>query len=205
MKLQLKQLSFLLLFISCFQYSNAQLFKNFRAKAKEKIKAKANEKIDQAIDKGVSKTSEKIDTAINSIVKVKEQDKNAASGPMQLVQQGKFVTTQIKFDEGSGQINEESFTLLNDIAEIMKQNPEMKVKIICYTDSTDSGGDAEANLNLSKTRADSIKTYMTTILLIEENMLETEGLGGGFPINNDNSEEGKAKNRRVEFVKMETQ
>ncbi len=200
MKLQFKHLSFLLLFICCFQFTNAQLFKSLKSKAKEKVVTKANEKVDHAIDKGVNKVSEKVDTAVNSIGKGK--DKNATAGPLKLVQQGKFVTTQIKFDEGSDQLTEESFTLLNDIAEIMKQNPEMKVKIICHTDSSDSDGEAEANLNLSIARATSIKTHMTTVLSIEETLLETEGLGGGFPISNSNSEEGKTKNRRVEFVKM---
>lgn len=201
MKLQFKQLSFLLLFACCFQLSNAQLFKSLRSKAKEKIKAKANEKIDQTLDKGVNKTSEKIDTAINSLVKGKGQDKNVESGPIQLVQQGKFVTSQIKFDDGSDQLKEESFALLSEIAELMNQHPEMKVKIICHTDAD---GDGEANLNLSIARAAFVKTHLTTVHSIDEAKLETEGLGGGFPVNKDSSEEEKAKNYRVEFVKIES-
>ena len=195
MKALLKQVSLLLLFTSFCLFTEGQILRTIKQKAKERLKAKANEKIDNTIDKGVTKASEKFDTTVNKIIKGKD---NSSAGPSQLVTQGKFVTTGIKFEEGSDQVKGESFLLLKDVADILKQNPEMRIKIVCHTDTD---GDAETNLNLTKLRATSIKNQLVMIFGIDETRLEYDGEGGNNPISKNKSEEGKAMNRRVEFIR----
>lgn len=197
MKSLLKQLSFLLLFACFCHHADGQILRTIKNKAKEKVKAKANEKIDNTIDKGVNKASEKIDTTVKKIVQ--GNDNNPSAGPNQLVASGKYITTQIKFDDGSDQVKGESFILLKEVADILKQNPDMRVKIVCHTDTD---GDADANLNLSKLRAASIKSQLSGVFGIDEGRLESDGEGGNSPVSKNKSEEGKAMNRRVEFIKL---
>lgn len=197
MKTLLKQLCLLLLFTGICHFTDAQILRTIKEKAKEKAKAKANEKIDQTLDKGVNKASEKIDTAVTRIVK--GNDNNPSAGPGQLVTGGKYVTTQIKFDEGADQVKGESFILLKEVADVLKQNADMRVKIVCHTDSD---GDADANLKLTKLRAASIKSQLTTVFGIDESRLESDGEGSNNPVSKNKSDEGKAMNRRVEFIRL---
>jgi len=75
----------------------------------------------------------------------------------------------------------------------------MVLKIVGHTDSD---GTEEANLLLSTKRAESIKKALIDIYNINTNRLLTEGKGETTPINTNETDEGKAKNRRVEFIKQ---
>ena len=197
MKKLLKQVSFMLLFICFCHLADSQILKNLGNRAKEKIKTKTNEKVDKTMDKGVEKASEKIDTTVNRIIKGK--DNNPAAGPGQLVEQGKYITTSIKFDDNSDQVKGESYVLLKDVAEILKQHPELRVKIVCHTDTD---GDPDVNLKLSKVRAASVKSALVNVFGIDDSRLESDGEGGNNPVSKNKTEEGKALNRRVEFLKI---
>lgn len=112
---------------------------------------------------------------------------------------GKYSTTGIKFDVNSANIKPESYGTLKDFAAVMTENPAVKVKIVGHTDSD---GDDASNLALSKKRADAVKTSLNKEFGIDISRFETEGKGESQPAEPNTSVEGKANNRRVEFIKL---
>lgn len=116
-----------------------------------------------------------------------------------LITEGKFVTHGILFDVNSATIKATSYGALKDIANVLKENADVKVKIIGHTDSD---GDDKANMDLSKKRAEAVKTILTKEFGIEGDRMETDGKGESQPIDKNTSSEGKANNRRVEFIKL---
>lgn len=115
-----------------------------------------------------------------------------------LITEGKFVTHGILFDVNSDRIKPESYGAMKDIANVLNENESVNVKIIGYTDSD---GDDKANLSLSRKRAESVKTTLVKDFGISAARLNTDGKGESAPIDKNSSLEGKANNRRVEFVK----
>ena len=116
-----------------------------------------------------------------------------------LLTEGKLVTRGITFDSGSDQIKPESFGTLKEIGKVLADNPALKVKIVGHTDS--DGADA-ANLDLSKKRAAAIKAALEKEFSIAANRMETDGKGEAAPAAPNTTPEGKANNRRVEFIKI---
>ncbi len=112
---------------------------------------------------------------------------------------GKYSTTGIKFDVNSATIKGESYGTLKDFAAVMTENPEVKVKIIGHTDSD---GDDAKNMELSKKRAEAVKNALNKEFGIDNSRMETEGKGETQPADNNTTPEGKANNRRVEFIKL---
>ncbi len=116
-----------------------------------------------------------------------------------LITEGKFSTTGILFDVNSANIKPASYGSLKDIADVLQDNANVHVKIIGHTDSD---GDAALNLSLSKKRADAVKTFLVNEFKIDGSRLTTDGKGASDPAASNTTPEGKAQNRRVEFVKM---
>jgi OOP family OmpA-OmpF porin len=116
-----------------------------------------------------------------------------------LVEEGKFSTTGILFNVNSAAIKPESYGVLKEIAEVLKKNADIKVKILGHTDS--DGSDA-ANLKLSKERAAAVKAALVSEFSIEDTRLETDGKGETVPVGDNKTKEGKEQNRRVEFIKL---
>jgi len=116
-----------------------------------------------------------------------------------LMSEGKFVTRGILFDVNSDKIKPESFGTLKDIAAVLTENPSVKVSIVGHTDA--DGKDAD-NLILSKRRAESVKATLVKDFGIDASRLETDGKGASQPVDNKTTPEGKANNRRVEFIKL---
>ena len=116
-----------------------------------------------------------------------------------LVEEGKFSTTGILFDVNAATIKPESSGVLKEIADVLQKHPELKVKIIGHTDS--DGSDA-ANLELSKKRAEAVKQILIKDHGIDSSRLESDGKGETAPVGDNKTKEGKAQNRRVEFVKQ---
>ncbi|MHA4806478.1 OmpA family protein [Flavitalea flava] len=115
-----------------------------------------------------------------------------------LITEGKFVTHGILFDVNSDRIKAPSNGALQDIANVLKDNPGIHVKIVGHTDID---GDDKTNLDLSKRRADAVKTLLVSSFGIDASRLETDGKGKSQPMDNNTTLEGKANNRRVEFIK----
>ena len=116
-----------------------------------------------------------------------------------LITEGKFSTTGILFDINSANIKPESYGVLKDIANVLTENATVKVKIIGHTDSD---GDDAGNLALSKKRSESVKETLSKDFGIDKARLETDGKGETVPASPNTTIEGKANNRRVEFVKL---
>ncbi len=101
------------------------------------------------------------------------------------------------------QFNQSDFELLNfakqtldTIAILMQQNPKIKAQIVGFTDNV---GSAEKNQALSEFRAKVSIRYLV-LHHIEEDRLSWKGLGGDFPVSQNDTESNKAKNRRVEII-----
>ena len=116
----------------------------------------------------------------------------------QLLKEGMVSTNGILFDVNSANIQPESYGVLRQIALAMEESP-MKLNIIGHTDSDGSDTD---NLNLSQLRAESVKASLVTDFDIPADRLTVEGKGEGVPVAENSSPEGKAANRRVEFVSL---
>ena len=116
-----------------------------------------------------------------------------------LLEEGKFSTTGILFDLNSAVIKPESYGVVKEIATVLKENPSIKIKIIGHTSSD---GDDKANLELSKKRASAVKDLLVSNYSIDAAGIETEGKGETQPVADNKTKEGKAQNRRVEFIKL---
>ena len=126
----------------------------------------------------------------------------AEGGNMNLIGQkftdARIITHGINFDVDQATIRPESMGTLNMIVNVMKNNPDLKFEIDGHTDNT---GDANHNLQLSQGRADAVKTQLIT-MGIDGSRLTTKGFGATVPISDNSTLEGRANNRRVEFVKQ---
>lgn len=116
-----------------------------------------------------------------------------------LITEGKLVTRGILFDSGSERIKAESYGTLKDIATVLAENPTVRVNIIGHTDSD---GDEAKNLELSKRRAAAVKEALSKEFAIDAARMQTDGKGEAQPAGPNDSPQGKANNRRVEFVKL---
>lgn len=116
-----------------------------------------------------------------------------------LIEEGKFSTTGILFDVNSDKIKPTSYGVVKEVADVLQQNAGVKVKIIGHTDS--DGSDA-ANLELSKKRSAAVKDMLVSEFGIDASRIETDGKGETQPLADNKTKEGKAANRRVEFVKQ---
>lgn len=116
-----------------------------------------------------------------------------------LLTEGKIVSYGIYFDSGKDVVKPESYGSVKEIAAVLNENADVKIKIVGHTDS--DGNDA-LNLDLSKRRAAAVKNYLVKEFGIAPERLQTDGMGEQQPVASNDKPENKAKNRRVEFIKL---
>ena len=116
-----------------------------------------------------------------------------------LLTEGKLVTYGIYFDVNKDVVKAESFGTISEIAQTLKENPTVRIKIIGHTDSD---GDDAKNLDLSRRRALSVKNTLVNQFGIDASRIQTDGKGETEPLAPNTTSESKAKNRRVEFIKL---
>ncbi len=116
-----------------------------------------------------------------------------------LMTEGKLITYGIYFDVNKDVVKPESYGTLKEIAAILNEVPDVKVKIVGHTDA--DGADA-ANLDLSKRRAASVKNELVKSFGVNGDRLVTDGAGEGQPVAANDTPANKALNRRVEFIKL---
>lgn len=110
---------------------------------------------------------------------------------------GKFVTNNILFETAKATLKPESMTEIKKVAEYMKKNPSVRFVVQGHTDNT---GDAGKNMTLSEERAKSVIAALEN-LGVDGFNLKAEGKGASMPVADNKTEAGRAKNRRVEFIK----
>jgi OOP family OmpA-OmpF porin len=105
----------------------------------------------------------------------------------------------IFFDFDKASVKSESATALKNIADVLTEDANLKLNILGHTDNQ---GTQEYNLKLSEKRAKAVVGYLVAIHGIDESRLLAIGKGMNEPLESNDSEEGKAKNRRVELKKF---
>jgi outer membrane protein OmpA-like peptidoglycan-associated protein len=115
-----------------------------------------------------------------------------------LAESGKTIIQGIFFDTGSATIKSESEPALIEIVKLFNDSPALKVYVIGHTDNV---GSLESNLKLSTDRAASVVKTLTS-RGIAASRLKSAGVGPYSPVGSNDTDAGKAKNRRVEFVKQ---
>jgi outer membrane protein OmpA-like peptidoglycan-associated protein len=105
------------------------------------------------------------------------------------------IKQQVKYQTGKFKVLPASYALLNQVVQVLRDYPKMKVRIEGHTDNV--GGET-FNLKLSQKRAESVKTYLVG-KGIAEDRLESVGYGLTRPIASNRTEKGRAQNRRTEF------
>ena len=115
-----------------------------------------------------------------------------------LMENGSVSTTAIQFATNSDVITPNSMEIIRQLADGLKENTTINLKIVGHTDS--DGEDAK-NLVLSKKRADAVKAKLVGLGIISDR-IRTEGKGETEPVADNKTPEGKAQNRRVEFIKI---
>jgi outer membrane protein OmpA-like peptidoglycan-associated protein len=116
-----------------------------------------------------------------------------------LLTEGKLVCYGIYFDVNSDKVKPESYGSLNEIANVLKENPTVRINIVGHTDSD---GDDANNMDLSKRRAASVKNELAKTFGIDASRIQTDGKGESQPVAPNDTPGNKAKNRRVEFIKL---
>ena len=108
----------------------------------------------------------------------------------------RFVFDHLNFETGSTQLTADSVPTVNSLVAILKAYPVVVVRLEGYTDNT---GDAAANKKLSLDRAVAVKEIMITGGIADAR-IGTDGYGQEKPIASNDTEDGRAKNRRTELV-----
>jgi len=110
---------------------------------------------------------------------------------------GDLTTYELAFDVGSAALNDPSALILTAVAELLKQDQALKLRVIGHTDST---GNAAKNKELSLQRAESVKKRLVELATLDAARIATEGMGQEQPIADNASAAGRALNRRVEIA-----
>ena len=115
-----------------------------------------------------------------------------------IMSDGKFITSGILFDVNKATIKPESMGIINQIIKMMKAHEDLRLSIEGHTDSD---GDKAQNKTLSEKRAAAVKDILVE-RGITSSRFKTKGYGEDKPLDSNSTPEGKANNRRVEFIKI---
>lgn len=105
----------------------------------------------------------------------------------------------IYFDTGKSEIKPESDAAISEIAKLLKNNAALKVHVVGHTDNV---GSFDSNMRLSKDRAEAVARTLSGKHGVAAARLKAYGVASLAPITSNDTEDGKAKNRRVELVKQ---
>ena len=114
-----------------------------------------------------------------------------------LSQSGRVDVYGLTFDTGKSSLKSTSKTTLAELSQILNDNPQLNLDVIGHTDNV---GSAESNLKLSQERSEAVIAALSSEYGINPTRLNPIGKGQSQPIGSNDTEKGKATNRRVEFV-----
>jgi outer membrane protein OmpA-like peptidoglycan-associated protein len=116
-----------------------------------------------------------------------------------ITKSGHVAVYGIYFDTGKAEVKPESDATLAEIAKLLTANPQLKLHVI---GNTDNAGTLAANMTLSKQRADAVVAALLGKYRVAQGRLLASGIGPLAPVATNRTEEGRAKNRRVELVEQ---
>ncbi|HEX3044419.1 MAG TPA: OmpA family protein [Bacillota bacterium] len=122
---------------------------------------------------------------------------NAAALAQSIKNSGKAAIYGIYFDTGKSDMKPESEPALQEIAKLLRENPQLKLYVVGHTDNQ---GGIDNNIKLSQDRANSVVKKLVTTYAVNAARLKAYGVGPLAPAASNLTEEGRAKNRRVELV-----
>jgi outer membrane protein OmpA-like peptidoglycan-associated protein len=143
---------------------------------------------------GISKEG-KLQTIDEETGEIKEDSKGVELKLQPLAKDANLTLKDIYFESNSSDLFESSFEELDRVIKLMQSYPSMKIEIAAHTDDI---GAASYNVRLSKERANSVIDYITSNNINEDRLI-SEGYGESNPVVPNDSEENRAKNRRVEL------
>ena len=126
-----------------------------------------------------------------------EQSVTTAESMLSALNQSGRVALQINFDTGKATIRADSQPIVAQIVALLQENPKLNLAVEGYTDNV---GDAKSNKVLSDARAKAVVAALVAKGIVA-NRLTSNGFGQDKPVGDNATEEGRAKNRRVELVK----
>jgi OOP family OmpA-OmpF porin len=138
-------------------------------------------------------------TIVEKEVMKQEVEANAEAMGNDINTTGHVSIYGIYFDTGKAEIKPESDAAIAEIAKLLKNNNALKVYVVGHTDNA---GSFDANMKLSKDRADAVTNSLVSKHGIASSRLKAYGVSSLNPIASNKTEEGKAKNRRVELVEQ---
>jgi outer membrane protein OmpA-like peptidoglycan-associated protein len=105
----------------------------------------------------------------------------------------------VQFDHGKSQLKGSSKNAVGNMVRMMNGMPAMTIELRGHTDSTNSTDDPEFNMKLSQQRADAVKQALVNAGIKAER-ITAKGFGDTVPLASNSTEEGRARNRRTEFI-----
>lgn len=116
-----------------------------------------------------------------------------------LLTEGSVSTNGILFDSGSANLQPQSMGIIRQIYQVLEQDKSLNLRIVGHTDSD---GSEEVNQKLSEARAGAVRDALVSVYGIDSGRLLTQGMGESEPVADNNSPQGKSKNRRVVFERI---
>jgi len=124
---------------------------------------------------------------------------NADALAKDIARTGRVAIYGIYFDFGKAEVKPESDPVLKEIAKLLQQNPELNLYVVGHTDNV---GGLDYNMALSKRRADAVVKELVSKHSVDAKRLKAYGVSSLAPVASNKTEEGRAKNRRVELVEQ---
>jgi outer membrane protein OmpA-like peptidoglycan-associated protein len=122
---------------------------------------------------------------------------NAAEMSQSLTDHGRVILQGLYFDTDKDTVRADSQPMIEEIAKLLNANPQLRVRVVGHTDNQ---GEAQYNLELSRRRAATVVAELTGRHGITAGRLDAFGCGPYSPVASNGSDEGRARNRRVELV-----
>ncbi len=130
---------------------------------------------------------------------VQEVTADAKSTAQDISATGKVAVYGIYFDFDKADIKPESEPAIKEIAKLLQENKGLKLYLVGHTDNV---GNIDYNMKLSKARADAVMKELVTKYRVTSGRLKAYGGGSLAPVASNRTDNGRAKNRRVELVEQ---